>query len=386
MKKNSIQTMETFMQVQDSDLNKQGTTIMPVKKQVHALKRETVLADQANKFTKPDDSVIKIGIEGNIAAGKSTFLRVLAKQMDFYVVQEPVAKWQKVESDEPDKAAVDTDDCKDLEGEEVETQSGGNLLDLFYNDPKRWTYTFQSYAFLSRMRAQMTPIQIMTERAHDNLKTPRNVKRHRATGVKMMGPAAKKRRLEAERGDENTQNKPGIPTPPETPKHDRDGFAMPAPPKTKEDKREFITQFFERSVYSDRYCFASLCHKMGNMSGLEYSIYKDWHTWMCTLFPTLKLHGMIYLRSDPKVCKHRLGKRGRDEEVDTVGLDYLTSLHEAHESWLIRKEHKDPVARTVANLPMLIIDVNDDFEHNPAMQAKHIARIREFMDNIKKSL
>ena len=34
-------------------------------------------------------------------------------------------------------------------------RSGGNLLDLFYKDSKRWAYTFQSYAFLSRMKAQL---------------------------------------------------------------------------------------------------------------------------------------------------------------------------------------------------------------------------------------
>merc|ERR1711924_460864 len=110
---------------------------------------------------------------------------------------------------------------------------------------------------------------------------------------------------------------------------------LPPPPKNKKEEREFVHQFFERSVYSDRYCFASLCYKMGNMSNLEYSIYKDWRTWLCTLFPTLRLHGIIYLRSDPTVCKQRLAKRGRSEEVDTVPLDYLQKLHDAHEGWLV---------------------------------------------------
>ncbi len=35
--------------------------------------------------------------------------------------------------------------------------TGGNLLDMFYRDPHRWAYTFQAYAFLSRIRAQMMP-------------------------------------------------------------------------------------------------------------------------------------------------------------------------------------------------------------------------------------
>lgn len=34
-------------------------------------------------------------------------------------------------------------------------KSGGNLLGLFYQDSERWAYTFQTYAFLSRMKSQM---------------------------------------------------------------------------------------------------------------------------------------------------------------------------------------------------------------------------------------
>jgi len=375
----------TVLQVQNS--NKQGKALADPDQSasmIQNLKQDRAMADAAAAsvsaaqfFTKPNESVVKIGIEGNIAAGKSTFLRILAKELDFYVVQEPVSKWQQVESEnEQDKleAANQNEDCKDLEeGEDApqEQESGGNLLELFYNDPKRWTYTFQSYAFLSRMRAQMTPIEVMQDRAHKDLGSKRN-RSSAPSGVKMMGPSAKKRRLNPELCDApqpTTQDENGVPPAPEAP-----------------ETRKIVNQFFERSVYSDRYCFAALCHKMGNMKDLEYSIYKDWHNWLCTLFPTLKLHGMIYLRSDPSVCKQRLGKRGRDEEVDTVGLDYLTALHDAHESWLMRKEHKDPVARTISNLPLLVIDVNEDFESNPAVQAKHLKRIHTFLANIKRTL
>lgn len=68
--------------------------------------------------------------QGNIAAGKSTLLEILDDDR-FDVVPEPITKWQQTSS------------------------AGGNLLELFYNDTDRWAYTFQSYAFLSRMRAQL---------------------------------------------------------------------------------------------------------------------------------------------------------------------------------------------------------------------------------------
>jgi len=79
---------------------------------------------------------LTISLEGNIAAGKSTFLRVLQSRFPVSTVQEPVDKWQKISSNEGEKS--------------------DNLLDMFYKDPKRWAYTFQTYAFLSRLETQLS--------------------------------------------------------------------------------------------------------------------------------------------------------------------------------------------------------------------------------------
>lgn len=68
-----------------------------------------------------------IMIEGNIGAGKSTFLKVLQKQLGAAIIFEPTNKWQDLDSE-------------------------NNLLDLFYKDTPRWAYTFQSYAFISRVQ------------------------------------------------------------------------------------------------------------------------------------------------------------------------------------------------------------------------------------------
>ncbi len=69
-------------------------------------------------------------VEGNIGAGKSTFLRLIGSELGIDVIYEPTDKWQR----------------KDKEG---------NLLDLFYKDTPRWAYTFQSYAFISRIQSQI---------------------------------------------------------------------------------------------------------------------------------------------------------------------------------------------------------------------------------------
>jgi len=81
---------------------------------------------------------LRVGIEGNIASGKSTLLDLLRKNFRITTVPEPVGKWQKVPSEGGD-------------------ETGHNMLELFYQDPHRWAYTFQSYAFLSRLQAQIAP-------------------------------------------------------------------------------------------------------------------------------------------------------------------------------------------------------------------------------------
>lgn len=67
-------------------------------------------------------------LEGNIGSGKSTLLKAVGEYLDIDIVPEPAVKWQ---------------------------QDGrtGNILDLFYKDTSRWAYTFQSYAFITRIQA-----------------------------------------------------------------------------------------------------------------------------------------------------------------------------------------------------------------------------------------
>ena len=60
-----------------------------------------------------------IAVEGNIGAGKSTFLEHFSKVTAVEVFPEPVAKWQNM--------------------------GGQNLLELQYSDPERWSHLVQSY-------------------------------------------------------------------------------------------------------------------------------------------------------------------------------------------------------------------------------------------------
>jgi deoxyadenosine/deoxycytidine kinase len=74
---------------------------------------------------------ILISIDGNIGAGKSTFLRHLKdKYPDWHFVDEPVDSWTKFKNNQDE-----------------------SLLEVFYKDRHRWSYTFQNCALLTRVRA-----------------------------------------------------------------------------------------------------------------------------------------------------------------------------------------------------------------------------------------
>ncbi|XP_054583943.1 deoxyguanosine kinase, mitochondrial isoform X2 [Eptesicus fuscus] len=86
----------------------------------------------------------RLSIEGNIAVGKSTFVKLLTKRYpEWHVATEPVASWQNVQAAGPQKA--------------ISTPNPGNLLDLMYREPARWSYTFQTFSFMSRLKIQLEP-------------------------------------------------------------------------------------------------------------------------------------------------------------------------------------------------------------------------------------
>lgn len=84
-------------------------------------------------------SHIIISLDGNIGAGKSTLLAEIRKSIpDLYVVDEPVGQWTALKND-----------------------SGKNLLELFYEDKKRWAYTFQNCAILTRLKNIKEAVEIL---------------------------------------------------------------------------------------------------------------------------------------------------------------------------------------------------------------------------------
>ncbi|XP_036291630.1 deoxyguanosine kinase, mitochondrial [Pipistrellus kuhlii] len=238
----------------------------------------------------------RLSIEGNIAVGKSTFVKLLTKRYpEWHVATEPVASWQNVQAAGPQKA--------------FSTPNSTNLLDLMYREPARWSYTFQTFSFMSRLKIQLEPF-------------PEKV-------------------LRAKKG----------------------------------------VQIFERSVYSDRYIFAKNLFENGSLSDVEWHIYQDWHSFLLQEFASrLQLHGFIYLQAAPQVCLKRLHRRAREEERG-IELEYLEQLHGQHEAWLVHKTTKLH-SETLLNIPVLVLDVNDDFSEDATKEEELMKKINTFVNTL----
>jgi len=73
--------------------------------------------------------VYVISVEGNIGSGKSTLVQKLKLNNKFHVLQEPVDLWKSISD-----------------------KNGNNILSEFYKDQKRYSYTFQNFAFITRIK------------------------------------------------------------------------------------------------------------------------------------------------------------------------------------------------------------------------------------------
>jgi deoxyadenosine/deoxycytidine kinase len=78
-----------------------------------------------NTEAKQDDRLMVL-LEGNIGAGKTTVGRAVASSGKFGFIEEPTKVWQQ--------------------------GYASNMLELFYSDTKRWAFTFQILAFVTRAK------------------------------------------------------------------------------------------------------------------------------------------------------------------------------------------------------------------------------------------
>jgi deoxyadenosine/deoxycytidine kinase len=75
-----------------------------------------------------------LSIEGNIGNGKSTLLRKLSEDIEisalFKPLYEPLEEWLNMKD-----------------------ENNRNLLQMYYEEKERWSYTMQTFAFLTKMRS-----------------------------------------------------------------------------------------------------------------------------------------------------------------------------------------------------------------------------------------
>ena len=213
----------------------------------------------------------KLYIEGNIGTGKTTLLSLIQsnksrynKLKDSSIIYEPVDEWINLK---------DSDGC--------------NILDKFYGNQSRWSFTFQINSFLSRHAS--------IEQCTSDIK------------------------------------------------------------------------IIERSVYSDKNCFAKNCFNNGNMTELEYKIYNRWFDWLNIPKEETESHKFIYLKTSPQICFDRISKRNREEE-SSITIEYLEQIHNLHEEWL----------STIDNL--LVIDISKNIYECETEQHKILDQINKFLE------
>lgn len=169
-----------------------------------------------------------IAVEGSIGAGKTSFCHMLCQVRNDY------------------------DGPCDVLLEPVKKPTFRRLMGLFYEDPKRWAFTFQMYALKERFQ-QHTWVSEMVL--------------HGTAGVQ------------------------------------------------------------DRSIFADG-CFASIAHRLGNMTDDEWEVYAEMfgHIKRFLRYPDI----IVFLDVSPEVCLERIKLRARSEEV-AIPLDYLRMLDEEHQ-------------------------------------------------------
>jgi len=211
-------------------------------------------------------------LEGNQSVGKSTFLKLLNKNLPHIGIElEPIENWQK-------------------------KRHGQSLLKNFFDDLPRWSYTLDTFAMMCR------------------------VKEHKI----------------------NQQN--------------------PNP-----------NRILERSIYSGYYGYASRNYDAGHTTDLEWELHNEWFAYLTgKCRPPI---GFIYLRVDPKVAYERSKIRKRAEE-ESVEFSFFEQLGKHHDDFLI---HKKNVIPEIKNVPVLILDCNEDFQHNEKRLHMHFEKIEQFL-------
>jgi len=239
-----------------------------------------------------------ISIEGNIGSGKSTLLANLKKHFNnnyrVIFLREPVDEWSKIKDEQ-----------------------GVTILEKFYADQDKYSFSFQMMAYISRLKLLKDAVNEC-----------------RAETFKIL--------------------------------QDRD-YTKPH----NHDEKIIYYIITERSLYTDKMVFAKMLYDSGKIESINYQIYLNWFN---TFADEFKVNKIIYVNANPDICYERVGKRHRDGE-DKIPLEYLKNCHTYHNN-MLDKSLPECVCDS-----QLILDGNVDIYENDQILNEWISSIEKFIYN-----
>ena len=133
-------------------------------------------------------------------------------------------------------------------------------------------------------------------------------------------------------------------------------------------KKHFII-ITERSLYTDKMVFAKMLHDSKKIEYVNYQIYLGLFDTFSHDFP---VHKIVYVKTSPEICHHRIALRSRDGESN-IPLEYLENCSKYHDN-MIDLNSPDCVCST-----QITLDGNINIRENEAQVGEWIKEIDEFI-------
>ena len=252
------------------------------------------------------DNVKIVSIEGNIGSGKSSLLAnlktYLGNEHIVIFLKEPVDEWSNIKD-----------------------KDGVTILEKFYSNQTKYSFSFQMMAYISRLK-------ILKDTINQIQSTHNELIRNRFT------------KLYINYDEQENYTDLNLPLP----------------------KYIIIT---ERCLYTDKLVFAKMLYDSGNIEDINYQIYLNWFDTFAQDFPINKV---IYVKTDPEICHKRISKRNRDGE-NNISLEYLKLCNEYHNN-MLDNNTVDCICKD-----QLVLNGNNDIYENETILHEWIQSIESFI-------
>ncbi|CAM4526786.1 unnamed protein product [Leuciscus chuanchicus] len=90
------------------------------------------------------------------------------------------------------------------------------------------------------------------------------------------------------------------------------------------------------------------------MPEVDFAVLSEWFEWIIKNI-SIPVDLIVYLQTSPQTCYERLKQRCREEEK-VIPLEYLESIHNLYEDWLIHQKSFEVPA------PVLVIPADHDLK------------------------